>query len=507
MAKFILSILLLLISYSVVYQINGVEGNIEIVIGGEAPSPYSPPDYGDCPDCSPPPELPVCPEPVSPPPPPPPPKCPPPPPPPSPPPPPPKHHPPPPPSPPPPSPPPPPPKKYPPPPHPPPPPPPAQPPIPPLTPELLVAVKVIEKFRRTITNDPLGVTKTWKGRICADKSAYRGFICDTTISDSKVRVALVNFNGFNFSGNPLALTNFLDGLTDLIVFHVNTNNFAGQVPAGISNLPTLYELDLSNNKLAGEFPKPVLAATNLTFLDLRFNQLTGKLPPSVFTLDLDVLFLNNNQFTGNIPETLGKTPVLYLTLANNKFTGTIPHSIGDAANTLIESLLLNNQLSGCLPYEIGKLKKSTLFDASANRLTGPIPHSFGCMEKLRYLNVSYNHLSGEVPESLCRLRDLDELTLNHNYFTQVGPACRKLIKSGKLDIRVNCVLDLPSQRSAAECEAFFLKQQYCPNRESMNLVPCKIDYSDEPVSEPALGRKLGAAPRTYAALQRPGVPG
>ncbi|KAK6151198.1 hypothetical protein DH2020_016130 [Rehmannia glutinosa] len=346
------------------------------------------------------------------------------------------------------------------------------------------------------------VTKTWKGQICKDSSTYKGFICDTTKSDNKIRVALVNFNGFNLDGKPLALKNFLDGLKDLIVFHANSNNFTGDVPSEISKIPSLYELDLSNNELIGDFPKSVLTATNLTFLDLRFNKLTGKLPPQVFTLDLDVLYLDNNQFVGNIPENLGKTPVLYLTLANNKFTGPIPKSIGQTSNTLLEALLLNNQLSGCLPYELGFLKKATVFDASVNHLTGPIPHSFGCLQSMQFLNISCNQFYGTVPEPLCKLRNLVSLSLKSNYFTQVGPECRKLIANKKLDVTMNCILDLPSQRSAAECEAFFLKQQSCPDPTSFNIIPCKIDYSGLP-EESEVNRKLMARlPRSYAALQK-----
>ncbi|KAL0332198.1 UNVERIFIED_CONTAM: hypothetical protein Scaly_2121300 [Sesamum calycinum] len=470
-----------LILHSLFFQVNANTNsrqNLEIIIGGGAYPPSPPPDYGDCPDCSPPPsEPPVCPEPI--PPPPPEPECPPPPPPPPPPRLPPVHH---------------------------PPPPPRLPPVPinpqpPLPLELQRAVKVIERFRRTITEDPFNITKTWNGRICKDKHAYRGFLCDTTISDNKTRVALVKFNGFRFKGKPLKLANFLDGLKDLIVFHANTNFFTGQVPSGISKIPSLFEFDLSNNRLSGGFPRAVLAAINLTFLDLRFNQLTGELPPEVFTLDLDVLYLNNNQFDGNIPENLGKTPVRYLTFANNKFTGRIPKSIGQTSNTLLEVLFQNNQLSGCLPPEIGSLKNATVFDASANRLTGPIPHSFGCLKNMLFLNMSYNQLYGAVPEPLCNIGSLVELTLKFNYFTQVGPKCRKLIMSKKLDISMNCILDLPSQRSPAECEAFFLNQQSWPDPQSLvNYVPCEIDNHKSP-EESAEERKLMAQPRSYAALQ------
>ncbi|KAL2522725.1 Leucine-rich repeat (LRR) family protein [Forsythia ovata] len=339
-------------------------------------------------------------------------------------------------------------------------------------------------------------------KICRDSSTYKGFICDTTIQDKKLRVAGVNFNGYNFDGKPLKLQSFIEDLKDLIIFHVNSNGFTGVVPFRISMVPSLYELDLSNNKLIGEFPKAILAATNLTFLDVRFNHLIGNLPPQVFTLDLDVLYLNNNEFVGNIPENLGKTPSLYLSLANNKFIGPIPKSIGQASNTLLEVLLLNNQLSGCLPYEIGLLKKTTIFDASINHLTGPIPHSFGCLENLKILNVSYNELYGAVPETLCKLSNLRELTLKFNYFTQVGPECRKLIKKEVLDISMNCILDLPSQKSPEECAAFFSKHHSCPDQKSLNYVPCKNQYSTSLKKSAAHEHHPRAHSPSYAALHQ-----
>ncbi|KAL8473039.1 hypothetical protein ACS0TY_030040 [Phlomoides rotata] len=498
---FIIPILLVFISSNLAFS--HAQISIGIGVGGAyPPDTYSPPE----------PEPPFCPEPVPPPPecppppPPPPPECPPPlpPPPPSPPPP----SPPPPPSHPPPSPPPPshPPPSHPPPSHPPPSHPPPSPPHPPppQPPELQRAIKVIQRFGQTIKYDPMNVTGTWQGRICEDSSKYKGFVCDTTLSDNKTRVAILKFNNFDFGNTtyPLALQGLLggDGLTDLIVFHSNTNSFSGKVPLGLDtkSLPYLYELDLSNNKLSGSFPLSVLKATNLTFLDLRFNFLTGVVPPQVFQLDLDVLFLNNNIFTGKIPETLGKTPSLYVTLANNKFTGGIPKSIGQMSGTLREILLLNNQLSGCLPYEIGMLKSATLFDASANSLTGPIPLSFGCLQNLRYLNISHNQLYGRVPESLCRLGNLETVTLNNNFITEVGPKCRMLIAKKKLDVDMNCIRDLGSQRSNEECGRFFSHQKSCPDPGSMTQVPCNIEYSDSPKKT----RKLMGLPRTYAALQQ-----
>ncbi|KAI9107735.1 hypothetical protein K1719_021398 [Acacia pycnantha] len=118
----------------------------------------------------------------------------------------------------------------------------------------------------------------------------------------------------------------------------------------------------------------VLSNSQLLFLDLRFNSLTGTIPPKLFTMDLDVIFINN-KFSSNLPWDIGNTPARYLTFTNNLFTGQIPKSIGNASNTLTEVLFLGNHFSGCLPYEIGFLKKATVFDVSNNLLTGPISYS------------------------------------------------------------------------------------------------------------------------------------
>ncbi|XP_057494623.1 uncharacterized protein At4g06744-like isoform X3 [Actinidia eriantha] len=234
---------------------------------------------------------------------------------------------------------------------------------------------------------------------------------------------------------------------------------------------------------------------------LRFNSFYGMIPPQVFTLDPDVLFINNNNFIGSIPDNLGSTPVLYLTLANNKLVGPIPRSIGRASKTLVEVLFLNNQLSGCLPYEIGLLKIATVFDVGFNQLTGPIPHSFACLDKIQELNLAQNQFYGPVPEMVCTLRNLVNLSLSYNYFTQVGPECRKLIKSNRLDVRMNCILDLPKQRSAAECAAFFSKPRNCPDEKSFSFIPCWNSVHPNSL-EPSDRRSMApvAPPMSYGSL-------
>ncbi|KAA8536218.1 hypothetical protein F0562_028696 [Nyssa sinensis] len=360
-----------------------------------------------------------------------------------------------------------------------------------------LAFRVIQKFKKRITCDPNGITKTWVGPDVCNK--YMGFSC-AMVPDYKVKaLAAVNFNRFNFSGPDLTLDGFIDELEDISIFHANSNNFTGTIPKTITKLRYFYELDLSNNNLDGKFPNDVLSATNLTFLDLRFNSFAGLVPPQVFTLDLDVLFINDNNFLQTLPDNLGSTPAIYLTLANNKFVGPIPGSIGQASKTLREVLFLNNFLSGCLPCEIGLLKEATVLDVGHNQLTGPIPHSFACLAKMELLNLAQNQFYGPVPEMVCNIPSLMNFSLSYNYFTEVGPICRKLIEKKVLDVKMNCILNLPMQRSAADCHAFFSKPKYCSNVKSLNWIPCSMDNVHNNSQEPS-DRKSATTPRSYDAL-------
>ncbi|XP_008796513.3 uncharacterized protein At4g06744-like [Phoenix dactylifera] len=337
---------------------------------------------------------------------------------------------------------------------------------------------VIQRFRKTITDDPKGISKSWRGYDICHKhtqDTYKGFFCGIPPTRKTMRnVASIDFNGYNLGAETLQ--GFIDRMPDLAIFHANSNNFSGTVP-DLSKLRFLYELDFSNNKLTGSFPINVLPLlANISFLDLRFNQFFGTVPPSVFGIKLDVLFINNNNFTQALPDDLGSTNASYLTLANNGFTGPIPASIGKACNTLMEVLLLNNSLSGCLPYQVGLLKKATVFDAGTNQITGPIPLSFGCLLKVEQLNLARNLLYGKVPDVVCRLADyghLANLSLSSNYFTRLGFSCWELIDRGILDVRHNCIPGLPDQRSPEEC-AWFLKQpKYCP---VLPYIPCYIPW-------------------------------
>jgi hypothetical protein len=345
---------------------------------------------------------------------------------------------------------------------------------------LSVVYPVIQKFKNTILSDPLNITKTWIG---SDICKYKGFYCESP-PDNKSAIALasIDFNGFQLTA--LSLDGFLDQLPDIALFHANSNNFAGSISPFIANLPYLYELDISNNQFTGPFPISILGMNSLSFLDIRFNSFTGSVPPQLFTKELDALFINDNNFMQMLPTSINNQ-IYYLTLANNKFYGPIPRSIPKFLSSLTEVLFLNNMLTGCLPYELGLLKEAVVFDAGNNQLTGPMPFSLGCLENVEILNFAGNLLYGAVPEVVCALGNLANLSLSDNYFTRVGPICRSLIMNGVLDVRNNCILGLPFQRSLMECVGFFAQPRFCPYKRTYSFIPCWLPHLSFPDNQMA----------------------
>ncbi|KAF2322416.1 hypothetical protein GH714_016294 [Hevea brasiliensis] len=240
-------------------------------------------------------------------------------------------------------------------------------------------------------------------------------------------------------------------MTDLALFHINSNRFCGVLPDSFSKLTLMHELDISNNRFVGSFPKVVLNWPNLKYLDIRFNDFEGCLPEEVFVKDLDALFLNNNRFGCNIPESIGNSTVSVVVFANNNFTGCIPHSIGNMAN-LNEIIFIGNSLGGCFPLEIGMLKNATVFDASFNQFTGNLPSTFADLKKIEDLNLENNKLTGIMPQNICNLPCLKNLTFSSNYFEGEDQAC---LSPSRKDIVVddtgNCLANRPSQKSSSTC--------------------------------------------------------
>ncbi|XP_012854474.1 PREDICTED: leucine-rich repeat extensin-like protein 4 [Erythranthe guttata] len=297
-------------------------------------------------------------------------------------------------------------------------------------PRLRSAYIALQAWKQAILSDPQNLTANWVGSgVCN----YTGVFCAPALDDPSIQtVAGIDLNHGDIAGY---LPEELGLLTDLGIFHINSNRFCGTVPKKFKNLKVLFELDLSNNRFAGKFPYVVLSLPKLIYLDIRFNEFEGTVPPELFDKPLDAIFINHNRFAFEIPDNFGNSPVSVIVLANNKFHGCVPASLGNMTN-LNEIILMNNGLRSCLPPEIGLLKNVTVFDVSYNGLMGPLPDTIGGMLSLEQLNVAHNMLSGSIPKSICNLPRLENFTYSYNFFTGEPPQC---LAVPEFDDRRNCL--------------------------------------------------------------------
>ncbi|TYG74390.1 hypothetical protein ES288_D04G179200v1 [Gossypium darwinii] len=199
-------------------------------------------------------------------------------------------------------------------------------------------------WEKAILSDPFNLTADWVGSCVCDYTGIR-------------TVACIDLNHGDIVG---CLPEELGLLTDLALFHINSNPFCGTVPHKFIKLKLMLELDLSNNWFTGNFLEVILKLPLLKFLDLRFNEFEGTIPKELFDKDLDVIFINHNRFRFNLPDNFGNSHVSVIILANNKFHGCMPASLGNTTG-LEEIILMNNGFRSCLPEQFGWLKILTVF--------------------------------------------------------------------------------------------------------------------------------------------------
>nr|KYP61393.1 Uncharacterized protein At4g06744 family [Cajanus cajan] len=285
------------------------------------------------------------------------------------------------------------------------------------------AYTALQAWKCAITEDPLKILESWVGpNVCS----YKGVFCanpqDEMDASAFPVVAGIDLNHANLQGT---LVKELSLLTDLSLFHLNSNRFTGTVPDAFRDLVFLEELDLSNNQLSGPFPAATLYMPGLIYLDLRFNYFSGALPQELFSKNLDAIFLNNNQFEGEIPQNLGGSPASVINLANNKLSGNIP------ARLFTEMQVL---------------------DVSFNSLTGHLPDTLSCLQDIEVLNVAHNKLSGELSDVVCSLRSLANLTVAYNFFSGFSQQCSRLFfRNVGFDFSLNCIPGRDMQRPQPEC--------------------------------------------------------
>ncbi|KAE8124144.1 hypothetical protein FH972_019052 [Carpinus fangiana] len=136
---------------------------------------------------------------------------------------------------------------------------------------------IVQEFKKRVANDPQGILKTWDPN---DKNVcnYKGFSCAPYPADKQQTVSGVDFNGFGFAGKEgegLTLYGFIEKLTDMTIFHANSNGFTnGPIPKSIGQAKNLQEALFDDNKLTGCLPYEIGLLAKATVFNLSANSLT-----------------------------------------------------------------------------------------------------------------------------------------------------------------------------------------------------------------------------------------
>ncbi len=234
---------------------------------------------------------------------------------------------------------------------------------------------------------------------------------------SPSRVQVLDLKLSQLTGTIPAQLSQLSQLTELNLYG---NHLTGPIPVELSQLSQLQRLVLYNNQLTGPIPVELSQLSQLEWLNLYGNQLTGPIPVELSQLSqLEWLNLYGNQLTGPIPVELSQLSQLQrLNLQHNQLTGPIPVELSQLSQ--LEWLILGgNQLTGPIPVELSQLSQLEWLILQHNQLTGPIRAELSRMDGLRGLDLYNNQLTGPIPVELSQLSQLEWLYLGGNQLT--GP--------------------------------------------------------------------------------------
>ncbi|KAK6159470.1 hypothetical protein DH2020_006784 [Rehmannia glutinosa] len=270
----------------------------------------------------------------------------------------------------------------------------------------------------------------------------------------------------------------IGNLSSLVELYLSSNNLTGVLPPSLSQLVGLSVLDLSGNFLTGSIPGTFAALGNLTVLDMSLNFLSGVIPPEIGTLTrLQFLNLSRNSLSSSIPAQLGDLSSLVdLDLGFNSLSGSVPLDLRGLRNLrrmIIGSNFLSGQLPGNLfpplsqlqfvvfshngfvgefPDVLWSMPTLQFLDASVNNFTGILPNvSLIVNASAAVFNISQNLFYGNITSVVSRFSFID---MSGNYFE--GPV--PIYARGSTSLSGNCLRNLTTQRSVAECASFYAER-------------------------------------------------
>ncbi|KAL5151839.1 Protein STRUBBELIG-RECEPTOR FAMILY 3 [Glycine soja] len=174
-----------------------------------------------------------------------------------------------------------------------------------------IDVAAINRLYTALGNPVLPGWVSSAGDPCGE--GWQGVQCNGSV------IQEIILNGANLGGE---LGDSLGSFVSIRAIVLNNNHIGGNIP---SSLPvTLQHFFLSDNQFTGSIPASLSTLTELTDIDLSNNNLSGELPPSMENLSaLTSVHLQNNNLSGTL-DVLQGLPLQDLNVENNQFAGPIP---------------------------------------------------------------------------------------------------------------------------------------------------------------------------------------
>ncbi|XP_061984875.1 putative receptor-like protein kinase At3g47110 isoform X2 [Populus nigra] len=286
------------------------------------------------------------------------------------------------------------------------------------------------EFKTHITNDPLGVLRSWNNSI--HFCQWHGVLCGRRHQ----RVIALNLGSYKLAGY---ISPHVGNLSFLRLLDLKNNSLSQEIPPELGNLSRLKYLYLHNNSLSGKIPSNVSFCFNLVHFLVNWNRLVGKIPAEFATLSkLEMFFIHANNLTGGIPTTFGNlTSLQRFSATQNYIGGSIPATIGKLAN-LTHIALSGNRLSGSIPPSFFNLSSIIAFDIAYNQLEGTLPSNLGItLPNLQTLGLSANQFTGSIPFTISNATNLEYLASNDNKHTGSVPTLERLNRLGFLSLTSN----------------------------------------------------------------------
>ncbi|KAK2362114.1 receptor protein [Trifolium repens] len=185
----------------------------------------------------------------------------------------------------------------------------------------------------------------------------------------------------------------------------------------------LYQYNLTYVDFTGDIPRQLCDLTDLNILDLSYNNFVGEIPSCLGEMpfknkDPGVSRWNFNEYIYSKGYTYNRYGKEKANFTSKKRSETY------TTNVLIFMSgidLSHNQLNGSIPSELGNLTRIRALNLSNNIFMGKIPATFSNLVQVESLDLSFNMLSGQIPPQISGLTFIEVFSVAHNNLSGATP--------------------------------------------------------------------------------------